>query len=664
MTKILMIAEKDSQADNIADAFNLHLKLETVEIKKGLSQTVKYYKGQYDNNSIILISTKGHLLGLRGRSSDILYFGFTWKEPTLRSKDHKARYKLMKKYAAEVDEIIIATDADDEGELIGYNIVNHFNVLHKTMRMIYISMTEKALRTAFVQKANLRINIAKAAEIRTWMDKVFGYIFSKYLTKAYCSVTNAQYMQLPVGRVMTPVLFKVFKNINKIEKVMRELKDHVPEVIYDFNIKAIMPNIEDYSSEQLIDIDDYVYNLSFEEANKIKWKYKGLKGKITSVTKGKFYVRAPDAGLTIDDIRRWAYNQGIDYGRSESILQALYMKKLISYPRTESTNLPKEAEYHEEILANCLKYLNLDDVNDLIERNVPNMGDEFDGAHYGIHPTEEKPMKLPYDYSMIYNYIVKNYVKGFCKNKVFWKHECEAEFLVIPFEKRFSIDFNGEIGYSTVYKKKNTFWKTVIEQGFECIENLALLNYEIPERDLVPNVKVGDIVRTEALITKGLDMPSVPSQVKKNNLFEFMFKNSLGTDATRGGILEKLWHVNLLIGNPPIPTVLGMRICEAIAEINPRLTKPNLTKDFDNFREDVKNDTRSLDDVKADVKETIIAIINDKLEDLERIGEQLAFFGECQKCESRMKLVSWNKNGEFLFFLACESNDCGFTSPI
>lgn len=57
-------------------------------------------------------------------------------------------------------------------------------------------------------------------------------------------------------------------------------------------------------------------------------------------------------------------------------------------------------------------------------------------------------------------------------------------------------------------------------------------------------------------------------------------------------------------------------------------------------------------------------IINDKLEDLERIGEQLAFFGQCQKCESRMKLVSWNKNGEFLFFLACESNDCDFTSPI
>lgn len=664
MKNILIIAEKDSQGDNIADALGLIKVSADIEIKKGLMQTIKYSQGSYNGSDIMLIGTKGHLLELRGRSSEIVFFGFTWKPPTLRSKDKSARYKFIKEQVKIADEIIIATDADDEGELIGYNLVNQLKALSKTSRMIFVSMTGKAVRNSFENRGNLRINIAKAAEIRTWMDKTFGYVFSKFLTQAYCSATGAQYLQLPVGRVMTPALAYIMRNMRDIERAKKSLIGYEPKMVYNMDILVDLPTEADWDDHKVLETDDHLYSLNLEDLKRLKLKYKNLKGKIVQVERKDYFIKAPNSGLTIDEVRTWAYKQGIDYKRTDAILEALYLNKLISYPRSESTILPKEPEYHQEILNNCLEYLGFTEKERIIEREVPNMGTEYDGAHYAIHPTEIKPKKLPADYVMIYEFIARSYVKGFCKNKRYWEHQCEAEFMVIPFEKRFSIDFDEKEGFAEHYEKRTTYWTVIKDYGYEVIENPSFLNYEEPEIDLAPVVKVGSIVNTELKISQRLDLPRMPDRVKKSDLFEFMKDHNLGTDATRSSILEKLWEVNMVRGDPVYPTVLGMRIYDAIHDINPKLTKTKLTEEFEAERKAIEHEKSSLNEVKGRVQERVSALVNGRLDDLERIGEELAFFGQCQKCEARMKLVSWNKNGEFLFFLACEDDTCDFTSPI
>lgn len=662
---ILIIAEKDSQANNIADALNLLKRTISVEIKKGIKEEIKYYGGTYDSNDIILLGTGGHLLELRGRSSEILYFGFTWKPPTQRSKDKLAKYKFIKEKVKTATEIIVATDSDEEGELIGYNLVNTLKVLSKATRMMFISMTEKAVIKAFNERGPLRINIAKGAEIRTWMDKVFGYIFSKYLTQAYCSVTGAQYLQLPVGRVMTPALSFIIENMLKIEQEKKIRAEHEPKVIYRFELKVNLPNINTGLDKELLEIDDNQYRLTHKELNRLIWKYKNLKGKIIDISTKNYYIRAPNSGFTIDEIVSWAYKKGIDYERTIVILQVLYINKLISYPRSESTILPEDEEYHSDILKNCLDFLKLNNKEEIIQRKIPNMGKESDGAHYAIHPTEKKAGKLPPDYELIYDHIVKTYVKGFCKNKTFWEHQYTVQFKVIPFEKRFTIDYYNEEGYQEEYEKTAPYWKTIEDYGYEVVDSPSLLDYEPPERDYAPNLRKGQIVSTEMIIEQSLDFPFVSSPKNKDDLLEYMKKSSLGTDATRYNIVGKLWDINMVRENKPvIPTVLGMKVYEAIMDLNPKLTRTELTQEFEEKRKNVEKGELTINEVKESVISIISELINDRVNDLENIGVRLAFFGECLKCGSRMKLVSWNKNGNFLFFLACESEECDFTSPI
>ena len=656
MKNIIIIAEKPSQGINIAEAFNLTEKVEGVKIKDEMIN-IKIHSGEYQGDNLILISAKGHILELRGRSSEILYFGFEWKEPTLKNKDKRARFLLFKKYIKIGDEIVIATDADDEGELIGYNLVKYFGKMHLTTRMLFMSLTQQEVIRSFNNRTGLRINIALAAELRSWGDKVFGYIFSKFLTKSYMSVVeNANYIKLPVGRVMTPILSLVVERINVIEKVKKGLKDKKPEIKINFDVIPSMPNIK-YIEEEL-DLEEDHYDISMEEAIELKEFYKTIEGNVIEVYKKEEEKEPENSGLTIDDVREWAYTNGIDYHETDSILQMLYLNKLITYPRSESTILPDPEKenigdgYYEDIIENCLEQLGLYDCEEeLIESYNPRMGTLSDGAHYAIHPTNiSLESELPHIHKFVYEFIMRRFVKGFSFSKTWTNYLCKVQFKV------------GDIPLQETME--STFWQEIEEFGYECVDNPSKLNYESLEEDDIPMIEVGDKVSCKTRISERVVVNVPPERYTKEELYKFLKDNKLGTDATRSIILQKLWNGNLLRGDPPFPTVFGKRIIEAIKLINLKLTKTQLTREFESNMKQVKDGSAGVNTIKKDMRIEIINIINAKLSSMEEIGTNIAFFGNCQRCEGRMKLVSYVRQGQSNFFLACEKEDCNYTMPI
>jgi len=656
MKNIVIIAEKPSQGINIAEAFNLTEVIDGAKIKDEIFN-VKIHCGEFQNDNLILISAKGHIMELRGRSPNIIYFGFEWKEPTIRDKDKRARFLLLKKYIKIADEIIIATDADDEGELIGYNLVKYFGKLGITTRMLFMSLTEREVIRSFNNRAGLRINIALAAELRSWADKVFGYIFSKFLTKSYMSVVvNSGYIKLPVGRVMTPILSLVVDRINSIEKIKSELKDKKPVIKIDFDIIPKMPSISMF--DEKFDLDEDQYDISMEDALKLKEFYGVIEGKIIKVYKEEQEKEPKESGLTIDDIREWCYKKGIDYHETDQVLQMLYNNKLITYPRSESTILPNPddkdigTQYYREIIDNCLEQLGLFDYkNDLIETYVPRMGTESDGAHYAIHPTNIKlETELPHIHKFIYEFIMRKFIKGFGFPKMWTNYVCEAQFE------------NENIILSKTMK--SIFWQEIDDFGYKCVDNPSKLNYESLEEDEIPMIEVGDNVPCLTKIEERVAVVVPPERFSKEELYAFLKDNHLGTDATRSIILQKLWNGNLLKGNPPFPTVLGKRIIEAIKLINIKLTKTQLTREFEVNMKKVKDGSHEVNDIKKDLRIEIINIVNAKIGIMETIGNNIAFFGKCQRCEGRMKLISYVKQGQTGFFLACEKENCNYTMPI
>lgn len=656
MKNIVIIAEKPSQGISVAEAFSLTERIEGVKIKDEMVN-IKIYSGEYQGDNLILISAKGHILELRGRSSDILYFGFEWKEPTLKNKDKRGRFLLLKKYVKIANEIVIATDADDEGELIGYNLVKYFDKLDITTRMLFMSLTEQEIVRSFNNRGGLRINIALATELRSWGDKVFGYIFSKFLTKSYMSVVeNSSYIKLPVGRVMTPVLSMVVDRINTIEKIKKELKDKKPVIKIDFDVTPKMPSIK-YMDDVLI-LEEDQYDISMDEAKRLKEFYETIEGKVIKVYKKEEEKEPENSGLTIDDIREWAYENGIDYPETDSVLQMLYLNKLITYPRSESTILPDPEvddigiEYYQEIIENCLEQLDLYDCeDDLIKDYNPRMGAYSDGAHYAIHPTNvELESKLPHIHKFIYEFIMRRFVKGFGFSKTWTNYRCEAEFEV-----------EGNILSGTM---ESTFWQKINDFGYECVDNPSKLNYECLDEEVIPMIEIGDVISCETKIHERIVVNVLPKRFSKEELYKFLKDNKLGTDATRSIILQKLWNGNLLKGDPPFPTVLGKRIIEAIKLINLKLTKTQLTREFEVNMEQVKNRTKDINEIKEELQEEIIEIVSAKLGIMEEIGNNIAFFGNCQRCNGRMKLVSYVRQGQSFFFLACEKDDCNYAMPI
>ncbi|KKN18353.1 hypothetical protein LCGC14_0956730 [marine sediment metagenome] len=655
MKNIVIIAEKPSQGINIAEAFNLTEQIEDVKIKDEIIN-IKIHSGEYQDDNLILISAKGHILELRGRSSEILYFGFEWKEPTIRDKDKRGRFILLKKYIKTADEVIIATDADDEGELIGYNLVKYFGKLDITTRMLFMSLTEREIIRSFNNRAGLRINIALASELRSWADKVFGYIFSKFLTKSYMSVVeNSRYIKLPVGRVMTPILSLVVERINEIEKVKNELKDKKPVIKIDFEIIPKMPSIS--IIDKSFDLEEDHINITMGEAKDLKEFYESIEGEVIGVYKKEEEKEPEDSGLTIDDIREWSYTNGIDL-EIDSVLQMLYTNKLITYPRSESTILPDPEEedigrkYYQEIIDNCLEQLDLIDNKEyIIESYNPRMGNHSDGAHYAIHPTNIRlETELPHIHKFVYEFIMRKFIKGFSFPKIWTNYICKVQF-----------ENDGIILPETM---ESNYWQEISDFGYECVDNPSKLNYESLEEDDIPMVEVGDIIPCTTKIEERVVVNVPPDRYSKEEIYKFLRDNRLGTDATRFTILQKLWHGNLVRGDPPFPTVLGKRIIEAIKLINLKLTKTQLTREFEYNMQHVKDGTREVNDIKRDLRIEIINIVNAKIGDMEEIGNNIAFFGNCQRCEGRMKLVAYVRLNQSNFFLACEKDNCNYTMPI
>lgn len=672
--KILILTEKPSQGKVIAKSLGFNTKKETIAISKK-DVNVEIHEGMYNNQEYIIIPAKGHLLSLRGKSASLLYFGFEWLPETALRKDLLARYKLIKDYSKNISQFIIATDYDDEGELIGYNIARDLKLEKITKRMVYHAMTPKEIKNALLpgNLANVRIPVVNAADIRTWLDKSFGRNFSKILTQAYKQATNStQYVQLPVGRVMTPILSKIIERINDIEKAKKALKTQKPKINIGFNIKASVQHINDQ-----IDLSDYInektYPVSIETARELLGKYrnKNVTVKDTKIEKKSYTF---NAGLTIDAVRSWGHDNGFEYTRIDAILESLYLNGVITYPRTESTILPCPSkkddplhenvndDYHVEKVNALLELYELPD--DIVINNVePLCGDEYDNAHWAIHPTgyeayiedgvtddeaKEKFFnfinKLPFDYKTVYDYIACNYLKGFARKYVIENHYMTLEFLKSEFDEK--------------------YFKKVLDYGYKIIDNVSLLNYDTNEDIDVPEIDLGEEYPVSTSIEKYVIKPDIPERLTQADIFNYMRIYDLGTDATRTFILEKLWKNNLLRGDPPIPTLLGLRLFGAIKQINEELTSPDLTRRFNEYKDDIMNENITIKEVQNLFTKEITELAQEKIKDLQEIGESIAFFGTCLECGKRMKLISIQKQNESIFFLACEDMECGFTSSI
>ena len=285
------------------------------------TQKIKKFLDTIPEHSFIVDASYGHIRYFKNglKSIDI---GDRFK-PTYSVVSDKAKVvKKLRDLVKKVDEVIIATDIDREGEAIGYHLIKVLKLkLDTTKRIHFNEITKEAIVSAFHNPETLNMKMFYAQQARSILDLLIGFKVSPLLWKHIES-------KLSAGRCQTPALKLVADRDDEIKNFAR---------VHDFNISALF---RVNSSPLQADFCKRVKEVATTE----KWMKKLIKHVYTlSLHAVKQTSNAPPPPFITSTIQQAASTSfNISPKNTMSILQKLYEGGKITYMRTDCTNISKE----------------------------------------------------------------------------------------------------------------------------------------------------------------------------------------------------------------------------------------------------------------------------------------------------------------------------------
>ena len=266
----------------------------------------------------------------------------------------------LSKLAARSDEVIIATDLDREGEAIGWHLQEALG-LSNPKRIVFNEITEEAIQAAIKEPRSIDMKLKEAQEARRVLDRLFGYDLSGLIWK------KVRY-GLSAGRVQSPALRIIMER-------EREIRAFIPEDYW-----VLSGNFSKSKNQFLLKCDNDQTDKTEvdrieKEANTGKWSVVAVKE-----TKGK---RNPNAPFTTSTMQQSASTRlGFAPSRTMRVAQKLYEKGLITYMRTDSRNLSKQA------MGQILSFIEKDLGKNYAEARVfGKQSKNAQEAHEAIRPT-------------------------------------------------------------------------------------------------------------------------------------------------------------------------------------------------------------------------------------------------------------------------------------
>ena len=639
MSKTLVLAEKPSVGRELAKVLKC-------------SQN----KGAYiEGNKYIVTWAMGHLVGLMDPEGygDIYK---TWSMDTLPMIPKYMKLSILKKTGKQfatvkkqllrddVSDIVIATDAGREGELVARWILEKAGVKKPLKRLWISSQTNKAIIDGFnnLKDAKNYENLYKAAVCRAEADWLVGLNVTRALTCKY----NAQ---LSAGRVQSPTLAMI---VNREE----EIKNFKPEDYFNINGKAqgFTLNWVNNSGNSSIHKEDV--------AASIVAKCNGREGEVVDVTKSLKKKYSPNlydlTELQRDANKIWGYSAK----QTLNIMQRLYENhKLLTYPRTDSrfittdivATIPERLKavgtgvyrvYTEKLLKEGVKGNN---------RFVDN---KKVSDHHAIIPTEEKGSlaNLNQEESNIYNLVVKRFLSVLLP-----AYEYE--------QTTIKVNINGETFTAKGNITKNKGWKKLYEKdGLSDEDN----DQELPTLAKGDKIHVASINLVkkqttppgrfnEATLLSAMENPQKYINVGKDAAKTLGETGGLGTVATRADIIEKLFNSFVIEkkGKDIVPTSKGKQLIDLVPE---DLKSPLLTakweKDLDNIAKGTANNKKYIDELKVYAKKLVDDVKNgnSKFHHDNQTGRK------CPNCGKYLLEVK-GKNGTMY---VCQDRECGYRENV
>ncbi len=559
------------------------------------------------------------------------------------SRQFKVVSGLMKR--GDVTDLVIATDAGREGELVARWIMAKAGWNKPARRLWISSQTDKAIKEGFANLKPARDydDLYRSAQARSEADWLVGLNVTRALTCKF----NAQ---LSAGRVQTPTLALVVDRENEIRRF-------VPKEFYGLSA----------------DLDGFRASWKDEKGNgrsfdreKLERLMKACEGKpavITQITKMR-RMTPPPAAYDLTELQRDA-NRKYAYSAKETLnlMQSLYERhKVLTYPRTDSryisddvvATLPDrlravaQAEYKELAHAVLRK-------KPLQTKYLVNNAKVTD--HHAIIPTEESASlyDLTGPEKAIYDLVVRRFLAV----------------MMPPFEYE-EIKLTLKIGDETF----TAAGKRVLEQGWKAAYDRSFSALEEEEADAEEDQRLPDLQKgqrltvrrlrlttgktspparyTEATLLTAMEHPQ--GQVEDKNLQKILQETSgLGTPATRADIIEKLFSSFYVErqGKTLVPTSKGIQL----VDLAPKdLRSAALTARWEDRLARIARGQERDTDFVAEMRKYASRLVTDVKNSTASYSHDNQTRKPCPDCGKLLLLVK-DKRGELL---VCPDRECGF----
>lgn len=623
----LIISEKNSTARKIAQI------LSNGKYKTEKSGKYPIYTWEDNGTPYRCFGLRGHILKVDFPEEYRKWEDVDLKELAAAEVEkkpiQKSLLRMIEREAKKANKLIIATDFDREGELIGVdaqNIASKANREIEAYRARFSALTKEEINEAFSNLEKPYLKLAEAGGTRQEIDLVWGATLTRFLSLTSGRRGN-QY--LSVGRVQSPTLSLVVKR----EKEIRAFK---PKTYYQ--IKAVFnANGNDfttlYSKTKIMDK---------KGAEKIVAELKETG--VISKYKEKVYNDNPPVPFNTTEFLAAVSKAGISPSNAMRTAEYLYSQGFVSYPRVDNTVYPKSLDLRG-IVSNLEGF---QPVSEYIKEKLkdkklsPTRGKKQTTDHPPIHPTGEIPGNLGQNERKVYQLIVRRFlatVSEPARRK----------------SKRIKIDNEGYEFFA---------------KGFEYTElgYLEIYGYDRKSETVLPDVRENDEARL--INSEILEKQTKPrGRYSQAGLIKQMEKLGLGTKATRHSIIQNLYNRGYIVGNPVQPTELGIAVAETLEKHMEKISTSKMTSELEMEMDEIEEGKKRKPEVVGDSRELLLDILKNAESKKEEVTDTIwsgvrrdRTVGKCPECGGEI-IVRRSKRKKR--FLGCSNYpDCKTSYPI
>ncbi|WP_027400099.1 DNA topoisomerase 3 [Anaerovorax odorimutans] len=618
----LIIAEKPSVA---------------AEISKVMGSTKKH-NGFYSGTEYLVSWCVGHLIETvmpenykeeyrKWRIFDLPIIPDEWKYRV--SEGVKSQFNIVKSLMErkDVEELICATDAGREGELIFRLVYNQVGCKKVFKRLWISSMETKAIKDGFdkLKNGSDYDRLYDAALCRLQADWLVGINFSRL----FACMSNKP---LNVGRVQTPT-------VNLIVERQKAIDNFESKPFYIMNAEC--------------NYDGYIFNASKrvedkEESNKIIEKCNGKNAVVKSMNKT-LVKENPSALYDLTTLQREANKMlGLSAQQTLDAAQNLYEKKLITYPRTDSRYLTSDMDQSSKAILKSL--INASFINkktiDIYNLNITDfdrlINDKKVTDHHAIIPTIEACKasdKLSKNEFCILLLIIYKFLTA-----VYIPYEYIKTELILDIEgEEFKVTGRqiSEMGFKEISSHLTDLLKEIKKEEKK---KKKKKNTEEKEEEIIPPLSEGQVIENVVVTSKEKStkppkpytedtllsaMENAMKTLEDEELRKEVAGAGLGTPATRAGIIERIIKTGFVErkGKNLIPTNKAYEIIDVVPE---KVKSAVLTAEWEQKLEQIYKSELTGKEFISDIEVFVKELIGNYKDNYAENGKEI--IGKCPRC--------------------------------